>query len=133
MHSLIPHNKVNLMSWCPAPRKFLGFRGHGDADNDMYGSEGPAVQYYRVGQQIEARYEGGPEFYPGSIVFANADGTVNVQYAYGNHEMDVDGECVRPLPLDCIYYDGQVRARKESTVLCTVYGGLYSTFSITSR
>ena len=98
-----------------------GAGGVGD-ENGMYGSEGPAVQYYRVGQQIEARYEGGPEFYPGSIVFANADGTVNVQYADGNQEMDVDGECVRPLPLDCIYYVGQVRARKESTVqYCAQY------------
>ena len=107
-----------------------GRAGGVDGEDGMYGGEGPAVQYYRVGQQIEARYEGGPEFYPGSIVFANADGTVNVQYADGNQEMDVDGERVRPLPLDCIYYVGQVRAAKGEYSV-TVHSILRpSTFSI---
>jgi hypothetical protein len=47
------------------------------------------------GQQIEARFHGGGTFYPGRVVAVNADGTVNIQYADGDQEMDVARALVR--------------------------------------
>jgi hypothetical protein len=52
---------------------------------------------HRIGDKIEARYRGGPKWFPGRCVGDNRDGTYDIRYNDGDDEKKVPGHMIRKI------------------------------------
>jgi hypothetical protein len=59
-------------------------------------STSSAVIVYRMGEKVEARYNGGMTWLPGQILFADHDGSYDIRYENGREENKVPGRFIRP-------------------------------------
>ncbi len=66
--------------------------GRGERDDS---SAAEAAARHRVGDEVEARYKRGRNWYPGKIRAVNSDGSYDVRYQDGDFERDVEAAFVR--------------------------------------
>ena len=58
---------------------------------------GGGVRVFHVGLAVEAQFGGKDVFYAGEVVLVNDNGTLNIQYADGDQEMNVSRDMVRTM------------------------------------
>jgi len=76
-----------------------------------------------VGAEVEGRFMGDAEWYPGSVVVAHCDGTYDIQYTDGDFEEKVAASHLRPAP------GGSSSSSEAPTPAATTAHGSHATAS----
>ena len=71
------------------------FAGGRRKQNESFSSGSPSNQKYRIGTEVDARFERGAVWYPGTITSVNFDGTFDISYDDGDEESNVSSKMIK--------------------------------------